>query len=201
MADAPPHHRHVLGPFTRWYLVPKARRTAHRRGVDQSAPTTIPSTVLAASRFLHWLDSQQPALADLSQSHVDEWFDSGRGHYRYLHPFITWARTHSLIPTVIRAPFPQYPQRLTLLNDDERLHQLRRCLDEEDIPLTVRVAGVLQAGLDVVGGEHRVADGQPIARWTEQVPVEGHGHVGGGGCTNMASAGEPVQESGRPVTQ
>ncbi|WP_143267199.1 hypothetical protein [Amycolatopsis thailandensis] len=143
MADAPPHHLHVLGPFARWYLLPKARRAAHRRGVGQSAPTTIPSTVLAASRFLHWLDSQHLALAELSQSHVDEWLDSGRGHYRYLYPFITWTRTHGLIPTGIRAPFPQYPQRLPLLDDDERLHQLRRCLDDEDLPLTLRVAGAL----------------------------------------------------------
>ncbi|MFD6073114.1 hypothetical protein, partial [Amycolatopsis lurida] len=120
LAEEPPHHSRVLGPFARWYLLPKARRATRRRGVGQAAPTTIPSSVLAASRLLHWLDSVHLRLADLSQSQVDEWLDSGRGHYRYHYPFITWARTHGVIPPGIRAPFPQYPENLPLLDDEER---------------------------------------------------------------------------------
>ncbi|WP_410677327.1 hypothetical protein [Amycolatopsis sp. cmx-4-68] len=57
LADAPPHHAPTLASFTRWYLRPKARRSAARRGVGDATPTTIPTKVLAASRLLDWLDT------------------------------------------------------------------------------------------------------------------------------------------------
>ncbi len=143
LADVPPHHVGVLASFTRWYLLPRARQSAHRRGIGDSAVTTIPSSALAAARLLAWLDTIHIGLADLTQSHVDEWLDTGQGHYRYLYPFITWARTHHLISADLRVPVPQYPQTLRQLEVEDRLAQLRRCLDDDGIPVHLRVAGTL----------------------------------------------------------
>jgi hypothetical protein len=140
LADAPPHHTLLLAPFARWYLLPKARRSARRRGVGESAATTIPSSVLAASRLLTWLDTLHISLSGLTQSHVDEWLDTGRGHYRYVYPFIAWASKHQLIEGDIRVPVPQYPQKLRHLSTGERTAQLRRCLDDNEMPLHLRVA-------------------------------------------------------------
>lgn len=143
LTDAPPHHVSVLAPFVRWYLLPKARRTVKQRGVGESAATTIPGTVLATSRLLAWLDSIHLELSNLTQSHVDEWIDNGQGHYRYLYPFITWARKHKLINRDIRIPFPQYPQTLRQLDSDDRLAQLRACLNNQTMPIHLRIAGTL----------------------------------------------------------
>ncbi|WP_410595495.1 NUDIX domain-containing protein [Amycolatopsis sp. lyj-23] len=59
----------------------------------------------------------------------------------------------------------------------------------------------LETGFDVIRGEHRIADRQQFPGRSEQVSVEAHHHVVGGHRAVMAGAGEPVQESGDPVTQ
>ena len=69
LADLPPHHAGVLAPFARWYLLPRARRSAHRRGIGDSAVTTIPR----ASWPRHacspgWTPSTSDSLTSLSRT-------------------------------------------------------------------------------------------------------------------------------------
>ncbi|MEV6648114.1 hypothetical protein [Amycolatopsis sp. NPDC051371] len=67
----------------------------------------------------------------------------GRGHYRYVYPFLNWTRAQGMTAPGVRLSPPTYPQRANYLDPAERLSHLRRCLDDDDLPLQVRVAGAL----------------------------------------------------------
>ncbi|MGH3757781.1 hypothetical protein [Actinophytocola sp.] len=65
------------------------------------------------------------------------------GPLPYLYPFIAWAAKHQLIDDDIRVPVPQYPPKLRHLSTEERTAQLRKCLDDNEMPLHLRVGATL----------------------------------------------------------
>jgi hypothetical protein len=143
LAALPAEHARVLAQFVRWYVLPKAQRTVARRGVGDSAVPPIPALVKAAARLMAWLDDRGVGLPGLTQPLLEEWLVDGRGHYRYLYSFINWTRAQGITVPGVRLSAPTYPQRANYLDPAERLSHLRRCLDDDDLPLQVRVAGAL----------------------------------------------------------
>jgi hypothetical protein len=143
LASLPASHVRILTLYVRWYVLPKAQRVVARRGVGGSVPAPIPPLFRAAARLLTWLDEVGVGLPELTQPLLDEWLTEGCGYYRHLYPFLNWARTQGITDPGVRVPLPAYPQRANYLDSGERLAQLRRCLDDEALPLHVRVAGAL----------------------------------------------------------
>jgi len=92
--------------------------------------------------FLGWLDQHGTGLADAGQPKIDAWLTSG-GSQRYsIRYFLAWARRHRLAgpvtvpPRQARTPEQELPE-------DQRWHQLQRCLHQTALPLRVRAAGTL----------------------------------------------------------
>ncbi len=96
-----------------------------------------------AVQFLTWLEARGLTLATATQADVDVWLSGGTTtHYR-LRDFLRWAHAHRLtadltIPWLGSQGLPEH-----VLAEDDRWNLLRRCLDDEAIPVHLRVAGGL----------------------------------------------------------
>ncbi|MBB4686327.1 hypothetical protein [Amycolatopsis jiangsuensis] len=176
LASIPAEHARILTQYVRWYVLPKAHRVVARRGVGESVPAPIPPLVRAAARLLAWLDDIGVGLPDLTQPLVDEWLIEGRGYYRHLYPFLNWTRTQGITDPRVRVPLPVYPKRTNYLDSDERLTQLRSCLDDEALPLHVRVAGALTLlfGLSITKVVRLRRDHVRIEEGAVSLDVDGH---------------------------
>jgi len=142
LADVPARHTDILQPFAHWNVLHRARRRAHRDGPRVPyAGKYSRDQILAATRFLTWLDDHDLHLGQVDQRHLDDWLTTAPGA-GFLRSFIQWTNqrqlTHRLsVPVAVKAEPGRY------LADDQRWSQLRDCLNNTAIPLKIRVAGAL----------------------------------------------------------
>ncbi|MGY2087932.1 hypothetical protein [Nocardia gipuzkoensis] len=81
-------------------------------------------------------------MGELTQHHVDAWFDTHCAKYRPVVAFLRWLSARGIITTV---EIPTRDQGLPqhFLDLDTHRKQLRRCLTDDTLPLEVRIAGAL----------------------------------------------------------
>jgi hypothetical protein len=136
------HAQLLVRPFARWAVLRRARNRARTRTFTEASGSWARQQIRAAVEFLTWLDQRGAGLADVGQPEVDAWLTSG-GSQRYsIRYFLTWARRHRLAGPVT-VPLRQARTPEQELPEDQRWHQLQRCLLEAALPLRVRVAGAL----------------------------------------------------------
>ncbi|MBL3670992.1 hypothetical protein JL475_34625 [Streptomyces sp. M2CJ-2] len=125
-------------------------RTRRGQGLGSSSLARTRSLILRALELLAWLDDEGLALADLNQSALDRWLSQGTRQRRDIRPFLQWAHRHKLARS-LNVPTRRVEQPSIFIEDDERVQQLRRCVEDEHIPLTARVVGslVLLLGLQI----------------------------------------------------
>lgn len=137
-----PHHRTIVLPFAEWQILRDARRRAAFGRYSYGAAAADRRDVQGAIRFLGWLDTTEITLGDLTQHHLEVWLDANPAQHRHTTEFLHWAvarrRTGRLdIPTRQNA----LPSRF--LSERELHDQLRRCLNDDSLPLDVRIIGAL----------------------------------------------------------
>ena len=136
----PPEHRRLLQAYATWRVLRRARRRAEHNNHGQT-PTSYPRTqLLAAARFIGWLDQRGVPLADCSQADVDSWLADGPAGYP-VKDFLVWAAEHHhsplmIVPTIGRTTG-------TATDPDERWALVARLLHDDTLDLTDRVAGAM----------------------------------------------------------
>jgi hypothetical protein len=120
----------------------RARNRARTRPFTEASASWARQQIRAALDFLAWLDQRGTGLADAGQAEIDAWLTGG-GSQRYsIRYFLAWARRHHLAGPVT-VPLRQARTPEQELPEDQRWHQLQRCLHQTALPLRVRVAGAL----------------------------------------------------------
>ncbi|WP_246101189.1 hypothetical protein [Streptomyces cyaneus] len=145
LATAPEHHRKTAAPFAHWFLLRRLRQVHHRRGgkrVQGGTESILRSRLRRTLELLTWLDQQGITLSEFRQPDLDRWLDEGTSTRQNIRAFIVWASKHNLIGD-LKVPLPGRAHPVTFIEDAERVAQLRRCIDDEGLPLWVRVAGAL----------------------------------------------------------
>ncbi|WP_159851246.1 hypothetical protein [Nocardia sp. CY41] len=138
----PASQQRLVRPFAEWHIIREARRTAARGVYREGAARRDRAQINTAIAFLNWLDTNHTPLGELTQHHVDAWFDTHRNKNRPVVAFLRWLSARRIIPDIEIAPSQQgSPQHFHDL--DTHQQQLRRCLTDDTLPLEVRVAGSL----------------------------------------------------------
>lgn len=153
LATTPAHQTRVLRPFAEWDVVRRGRRSAARNRYTFASGTHDRHRFRAARTFLDWLDEHDIELAQVTQSQVDLWLSQASPSHRdHLKAFVNWTNARRLTSSLKVPRRPQSAQPVRFLTDEEHEQRLRRCLNDDSIPIDVRVIGALFAlyGLSLV---------------------------------------------------
>src|SRR6266511_4569083 len=143
LAGRPAAHARLIRPFATWHLLRRARRDAARRQPTPATGNWLRAQILTALDLLAWIDRQHLTLATLTQDDIDRWLaELAPYRRRAARAFLDWAAARRLTADHdIAMPSRQDPTNI--LDDGQRLQQLRRCLTDHQLPTEVRVAGAL----------------------------------------------------------
>ncbi len=142
VTNLPSHQARIIGPFAEWNVVRDARRRATRGRYTSNAAAGDRTDIRTAIEFLIWLDTRDLELVTLRQEDVDLWLTTYPTRRRGLASFIRWTVARRLTSKLTVPPKPKtLPSHF--LDEDEYSDQLRRCLNDDALPLEVRIAGAL----------------------------------------------------------
>lgn len=142
LTDLPPHHARIIRPFAEWGVLRDARHRADKGRYTIGAASIDRMEIRTATTFMTWLDDNSIALADLSQEVLDLWMVNNPTQVRGLSAFIRWAVARRLTSKVT-VPRKRYGLPSRFMHSDELNHQLRRCLNDDSLPLEARIIGSL----------------------------------------------------------
>lgn len=142
VANLPSHQARFIRPFAEWNVVRDARRRAARGRYTSGAAAGDRTDIRIAVEFLTWLDTHNLELAAIRQEDVDLWLTTHPTRRRGLASFIRWTVARRLTSRLTVPPKPKaLPSQF--LDEDEYSNQLRGCLNDDALPLEVRIAGAL----------------------------------------------------------
>jgi hypothetical protein len=141
-ATVPPRQAPVIRPFAEWQVLRDARRRAARGRYTAGAATADRADIRAAAEFLTWLDTSQLSLGTVTQEDIDLWLTMHPTRRQATGSFIRWAVARRLAG---KLALPREGKSLPaqFLGDQEHHDQLRRCLNDDTLPLEVRIVGAL----------------------------------------------------------
>ncbi|MFJ4895601.1 hypothetical protein ACIP5U_37250 [Streptomyces sp. NPDC088788] len=142
LADLPAHHVRIVRPFAEWGVLRAGRRRADKGRYTHGSASSDRRSIRAAIKFMTWLDDNSITLADLSQEDLDLWLTTNPTRRRDLKPFVRWAVARRLTSKVT-IPTKKYGLPSRFLHTDELNQQLRRCLNDDSLPLEARIIGSL----------------------------------------------------------
>lgn len=142
LVDLPPHQQPIIRPFAEWHVVRDARRRAARDRYTHGSAAADRRDIRGAVGFLTWIEQQDLDLASVTQADLDRWVTDHPTKRRALHSFIRWAVARRLTGK-LKLDRRQDSLPANFLPEDEFLEQLKRCLNDDSIPLPARIAGAL----------------------------------------------------------
>lgn len=159
LADQPEHRSRLIRPFTHWFVLRRARRSAARRRHPASASTDARKRIRVALEFLTWLDTIGIDLASADQAVLDRWLAEGNTRSRDIRYFLSWARSHRLVHD-LRMPTRARAQPENWLDDTTRWQLLERSLHDISQLLDTRAAAalILLFGLTITRVRHLTTD-------------------------------------------
>jgi hypothetical protein len=138
----PLRQKHFIAPFAEWSVVRDARRRAARGRYTTGACTHDRADIRTAIKFLTWLDENHLDLAAVGQEDLDLWLTTYPALHRSIGSFIRWTTARQLTGQItIPTRRSGLPGRF--LGEWEHHEQLKRCLNDEELPLEVRITGAL----------------------------------------------------------
>lgn len=142
LTDLPSHHARVIRPFAEWGVLRVARRRADKGDYTPNAAYVDRTHIRAAIKFMNWLDDNSIPLADLSQEVFDLWVTSNSTQVPGTSAFIRWAVARR-VTGKLTVPSKRYGLPSRFLPSEELNEQLRRCLNDDSLPLEARIIGSL----------------------------------------------------------
>lgn len=143
LTTAPRQDLHLLRTYGQWSLLPRTRRRAARLGTTANTPKYVRTRIETAAHFLAWLRGNEQTLAEATQHDVDTWIESGASTRRRVRDFLTWTHARGLSAELHVQWLGREGLAEHVLGDDERWALLRRCLRDDSLALSLRVAGAL----------------------------------------------------------
>jgi len=143
IADLPPAHARIIRPYAEWRVIRDARSRVTRRRYTVGSGASDRQKIATAVTFLAWIDEQQLTLDSITQLQLDQWLDANPNRQRYLAAFARWLNKHGLSAGELTVPVRPRGTPSRLLREDELQQELRRCLNDDALPLDVRVIGAL----------------------------------------------------------
>ncbi|MEU8941688.1 XRE family transcriptional regulator [Streptomyces goshikiensis] len=142
-ADAlPAHQARIVRPFAEWQVLRDARRRSARSRYTAGAATADRTDIRTAAKLLTWLDANQLDLSTLAQEDLDLWLTTHPTLRRGIRSFIRWTLARRLTSGIV-LPKEAKTFASRFQTDEEHYDQLRRCLNDDSLPLEVRVVGAL----------------------------------------------------------
>ena len=138
----PADQRRLIVPFAEWSVVRDARRRAARGRYTIRARTADRADISVAIKFLTWLDTNQLELAAVDQQVLDLWLTMHTSLHRSIGSFIRWTTARHLTGA-LTVPTRRSGLPARFLGEEEHRQQLKRCLNDEQLPLEARIAGAL----------------------------------------------------------
>jgi hypothetical protein len=144
LTELPKEHAALIDRFARWQLLRRLRLLGirdHGRRVTRGGVQHARATILTTARFLHWLESEDISLIELSQTDLERYLAHRPGRGPILKPFLDWtART--AITGSLQLPNPGRPAPEVVLSDERRWQQVERLLHDDTIRRYVRIGGL-----------------------------------------------------------
>ncbi|MCX5155356.1 hypothetical protein OG914_15325 [Streptomyces sp. NBC_00291] len=143
LAARPRHQLSVLRPFVEWQIVRDARRRAARDQYTAGAASGDRLEIRSAFDFMDWLDKTNLELKDVTQADLDLWLEGIKPSRREgVASFLRWTAARRL---TINVSAPRQPVGMPsrFQAEDEHARQLRRCLNDDTLPLPIRIIGAL----------------------------------------------------------
>jgi hypothetical protein len=142
LAGQPADRTRTLRAFATWHVLRRARRRARGGDVSTSADSGARTRIRVALELTCWLAAHQRDLASATQADIDRWITAHPTRAPHARAFLAWARDRRLASDV-RIPARPATRPGQALPDRERWRILERCLHDDALPLTDRVAGAL----------------------------------------------------------
>lgn len=99
VGELPPEHAEIINRFTRWDLLHRLRLHPDGHNMPRSCVTSARSTVLAAIRFLAWLNDHNLTPAGAGQADLEHYLVTHPGHTATLVRFLDWTNRIQLTLT------------------------------------------------------------------------------------------------------
>jgi hypothetical protein len=131
----------IVRPYATWSVLRRARRRS-KVTENRSARKYARSRITLAVTFLNTLEGDGRTLQEATQTDIDLWLAYGGVGRHRLRDFILWAHARGLCAK-LDVPWVQRAEPESFLGQTARWDLLRRCVHDDRIVLTQRVAGSL----------------------------------------------------------
>ncbi len=138
----PADQARIIRPFAEWDILKDARARARRGPYTRGAATADRDAVRTACMFLDWLDNDEANIESVTQEHLERWLDTHPTRRNQIGCLLRWTVARGITGTL------EIPKRLNhqpsrFLEEQEYRRQLGRCLNDDTLPLDMRVIGAL----------------------------------------------------------
>lgn len=140
--DLPAPHARIIKPFGEWHILRGVRRQDQRGRLTDSGAKWARQRVRCAASLLAWVDAKGTDLATLSQLDLDEWLAEGPTTRYSVRSFLRWAADRGQAPK-LSVPLRQTLSGAEHAEDTERWALVETLLNDDDVSLDLRVAGLL----------------------------------------------------------
>ncbi|QGG94941.1 hypothetical protein [Actinomarinicola tropica] len=148
-ATLPPSHARVVRPFAEWRILRRVRRQDARDRLTDAGAKWARQRIRTAANLLAWLDLRDLELESLAQRDLDAWLAAGPTTRYCIRDFLRWAHERNEAPK-LTVPLRQALTATAAVDDADRWALVDDLLHNEDIPLDLRIAGLLV----LVYGQH-----------------------------------------------
>ncbi|MEU7428379.1 hypothetical protein [Streptomyces sp. NPDC040750] len=137
------NERKLVRRFATWHHLRRLRRESEKRPLSPTQASTARAGIRAAVALLVWLRGQGAGLGQCTQVHLDGWIDSGNTTRYNARGFIEWCRKNRHIGKDLAIPAFEKLSHVRPTDEDERWAITRRLMNDEDLPIEDRFAGLL----------------------------------------------------------
>ena len=138
----PKPQQRIIRPFAEWHVIRDARRRHARNRYTEGAAAADRTDIRTAIAFLDWLDATTTTLDALTQDQLDRWLDTNPARRGDLASFLRWA-TQRRLTNQLELPVSKNSLPVHFQTEEQHRRQLRRCLNDDSLPLEVRITGSL----------------------------------------------------------
>ena len=140
--DGHPHLR-LLRQFGQWHQLPAMRARAAAGPLRPTACQYAKNRFTQAQAFLAWAGAAGVRPSDLTQAHIDGYYNNSRAHQRLaVRAFLTWAASQGHIPARLDIPRQQASPGQAI-TQQRRLDLLRRFATDTTVPIRPRAAACI----------------------------------------------------------
>jgi hypothetical protein len=170
--------RRILRNYTNWQLLRRLRSLPAGQLVTHGRAETVRVEIRNVGRLLEWLHDGGTTLATCTQDQVDAWLSEGPTTRATVRGFLLWTsrRGHS---RPLTAPVISTYFAARTIGKDQRWALVRRLVNDEQLPVADRAAGLLLllfaqpvGRISRLTTEHIVDRGDTLALKLGRIPAE-----------------------------